>query len=101
MSAFVILTTKPGQYRTEAGEGLEPVERYDYSLSGRTRAEFVIARIEGSPRVKVVDETPPRVVNYVPCKFLPHFESIESARQELRQLARSGGSEFRLTAVAL
>lgn len=98
---FVILTTKPGQYRTEAGEGIEPVERYDYSLCGRTRAEFVIARMEGSPRVRVIDETPPAVVNYVPCKFLPHFDSIESARRELQQLVTAGGSEFRLTAIAL
>jgi hypothetical protein len=99
---FVILTTKPGQYRTEAGEGIEPVERYDYSLGGRTRAQFVIARLEGSPRVKVVDETPPPVVNYVPCKFLPRFESIESARRELQQLASAGGgSGSQLTAVAL
>lgn len=101
MTVFVILTTKPGQYRTEAGEGVQPVERYDYSLSGHTRAEFVIARIEGSPRVRVVDETPPRVVNYVPSKFLPRFDSIESARRELQQLAGAGGGEFRLTAVAL
>ena len=98
---FVILTTKPGQYHTEPGEGLQPVERYDYSLSGRTRAQFVIARLEGSPRVKVVDDTPPGVVNYVPCKFLPRFESIESARRELQQLAGAGGSQFKLTAVAL
>src|SRR3954470_10686271 len=98
---FVILTTKPGQYRTEEGEGLEAVERYDYTLCGRTRARFVIARLEGSPRIKVVDETPPPVVNYVPCKFLPRFETLESARRELSQLARSGGSEFQLTAVAL
>jgi hypothetical protein len=99
--SFVILTTKPGQYRTEAGEGLEPLERYDYSLCGRTRAQFVIARLEGSPRGRVVDETPPAVVNYVPCKFLPRFESIESARRELQQLAGAGGSEFRLTPIAL
>jgi hypothetical protein len=101
MTTFVILTTKPGQYRTETGEGLEPVERYDYTLAGRTRAEFVIARLEGSPRVRVVDETPPAVVNYVPCKFLPRFESLESARRELQQLVRAGGSGFQLTAVAL
>ena len=98
---FVILTTKPGQYHTEPGEGFEPVERYDYTLCGRTKALFVIARMEGSPRVKVVDDTPPRVVNYVPCKFLPRFETLESARRELAQLARSGAGGFLLTPVAL
>lgn len=101
MTMFVILTTKPGQYRTEAGEGLEPVERYDYTLCGRTRAQFVIARLEAPTRVKVVDETPPMVVNYVPSKFLPRFETVEGARRELAGLARSGGADFGLTPVAL
>ncbi|HET9576587.1 MAG TPA: ferredoxin [Usitatibacter sp.] len=98
---FVILTSKPGQYRTEIGEGLEPVERYDYTLCGRTRARFVIARLAGPTRVRVVDETPPPVVNYVPSKFLPRFETLEGARRELADLARSGGGDFGLTPVAL
>lgn len=101
MTAFVILTTKPGQYRTEGGEGVQPVERYDYALCGHVRAHFTIARLEGPTRVKVVDETPPCVVNYVPSKFLPTFQTVEAARRELAELARSGGSDFRLTAVAL
>jgi hypothetical protein len=98
---FVILTTKPGEYRTEGGEGLEPVERYEYTLCGRTRAQFTIARLAAPTRVKVVDETPPRVVNYVPSKFLPTFQTVEAARRELAGLARSGGSDFSLTAVEL
>ena len=98
---FVILTTKPGQYRTEGGEGIEPLERYDYTLCGRTRAQFTIARLAAPTRVKVIDETPPRVVNYVPSKFLPSFQTVEAARRELSELARSGGSDFRLTPVEL
>ena len=101
MSVFVILTTKPGQYRTEIGDGLCAIERYDYTLCGRTRAQFTIARLEAPTRVKVVDETPPMVVNYVPSKFLPRFDTVEGARAQLAELARSGGSDFRLTAVAL
>jgi len=98
---FVILTTKPGQYRTEIGAGMEPVERYEYQLCGRTRAQFTIARLEAPTRVKVVDETPPMVVNYVPSKFLPSFSTVELARRDLAELARSGGSDFRLAPVAL
>jgi hypothetical protein len=98
---FVILTTKPGQYRTEGGEGVEPVERYDYTLCGRTRAQFTIARLDAPTRVRVVDETPPPVVNYVPSKFLPTFRTVEAARRELSELARSGGADFALTPVAL
>jgi hypothetical protein len=40
-------------------------------------------------------------VNYVPSKFLPRFETVEGARRELAELARAGGSDFRLTPVAL
>ncbi|HWH40994.1 MAG TPA: ferredoxin [Usitatibacter sp.] len=98
---YVILASKPGQYRNEGGEGLHPVEGYEYTLCGRTRARFVIARIEGPTRVKIVDETPPAVVNYVPSKFLPRFETVEGARRELAELARAGGSDFRLTPIAL
>ncbi|HEY1287883.1 MAG TPA: ferredoxin [Burkholderiales bacterium] len=87
---YVILTSKPGQFRTEAGDGLKPVETYDYLFCGRKRARFVIAQIEGEPKVKIVDEASPAAVNFVPSKFLPRFDSLEKARRELRSLAGLG-----------
>ena len=84
---FVILTSKPGEFRTEAGEGVEPVERYDYMFCGRRRAQFVIARLERDVKVRIVEESGPPLVNLVPSKFLPTFETLEKARAELRQLA--------------
>lgn len=83
---FVILTSKPGNFHTEVGEGLTPIEAWDYRLDGRTRAEFVIAEITGQPRVSIVDETPPRVVNCIPSKLLARFASIDRARLELTAL---------------
>ena len=83
---FVILTSKPGEFRTES-EGLEPVERYDYFFCGRKRAEFVIARLEGEVKVRIVEESAAAAVNLVPSKFLPRFATLESARAELGQLA--------------
>lgn len=93
---FVILTSKPGEFRTEAGEGLEPVERYDYVFCGRKRAEFVIARLERESRVRIVDESGAAAVNLVPSKFLPRFETVEKARAELRGLASAGGLDVEL-----
>jgi len=93
---YVILTSKPGQFRTEAGDGVKPVETYDYLFCGRRRAQFVIAQIEGEPKVKIVDETPPAAINFVPCKFLPRFESLEKARRELQSLAGLGGLDVSL-----
>ena len=80
---YVILTTKPGQFRTEVGPGLKPVEAYDYVFYGRTRARFLIAEISGETRVRIVDETEPVTVNDVPSKFLEKFETLERARREL------------------
>jgi hypothetical protein len=96
--AFVILTSKQGEFRTEVGTGLTPLETYDYTCFGRPKARFVIARLDAPTRVRIVDETPPRVVNLVPSKFLPRFESVEKARRELEGLAHGGG-EFVLTRV--
>jgi len=49
--------------------------------------------------VRIVDETPPQVVNLVPTKFLEKFKTVEAARRELEALASSGGSEAALTRV--
>ena len=98
--SYVILTSKPGQFRTEVTEGLEALEAYDYFCFGRKRAGFVIARLAAPTRIKIVDETPPPVVNLVPSKFLQKFESVEGARRELQALAQAGGNDFVLQAVA-
>jgi hypothetical protein len=60
----------------------------------------VIAKLEGPTRVRIVDETPPLVVNDVPTKFLEKFATVEGARRELEQLAAHGGEGFALTRVA-
>jgi hypothetical protein len=87
---FIILTSKPGIFRTELGDALKPVESYDYVFCGRTRARFVIATLEGEAKVRIVEESAGGAVNDVPSKFLPKFETIEEARAELRQLVRFG-----------
>ena len=97
--SYVILTSKPGQFRTEVTEGLEPLEAYDYLCFGRKRAGFVIARLAAPTRIRIVDETPPPVVNYVPTKFLEKFETVEGARRELQELAHAGGEDFVLRPV--
>lgn len=93
---YVILTSKPGQFRTEPAPGLQPVESYDYLFYGRPRALFVIARMHGEPRVKIVDEADPPAVNHVPAKFLEKFETLEGARQELRHLCAFGDMDTAL-----
>jgi hypothetical protein len=96
---FVILTSKPGQFRTEPGEGLKPVEAYDYLLCGRKRAHFVIAKLEREVKVRIVEESGTPVVNLVPSKFLPRFATLEQARAELAQLAGNGAVDAALVGV--
>ena len=87
---FVILTSKPGQYRTEPSESARPAEAYDYRMDGQHRARFVIAELIGNDKLRVVDETACGTVNLVPAKFFPRFETIDAARQELKHLVSFG-----------
>ncbi len=96
---FVILTSKPGQFRTEVVDGLVPIERWDYVFYGRVRARFVIARIEREARVRVVDETGPEIVNLVPTKLLEHHDCVDRARAALRALTKFGDLEAELVRV--
>lgn len=93
---YVILTSKPGQFRTELVDGLRPLESFDYLFFGRCKARFVIAELQAACKVKVIDETPPEVVNHVPTKFLEKFESVQLAREALRQLVRDGDANVAL-----
>src|SRR5690349_17681280 len=87
---YVIVTSKPGRFHAELTEGLRAVESYEYVANGRTRARFVIAQLAAPTKLRIVDETPPHVVNLVPTKFLEKFQTVEGARRELETLASSG-----------
>jgi ferredoxin len=93
---YVILTTKPGQFRSEPGSGMAPRELYDYLLAGRLRARFLIAELQGTARVRIVDDADPKTVNDVPAKFLPTFKTLEAARAELDHLTRFGELDAQL-----
>jgi hypothetical protein len=96
---FVILTSKPTQFRTELVEGVRPLETYDYLFYGQKKARFVIAELERDVKVRVIDEVPPIVVNDVPSKFLEKFETVEDARAELNHLTTFGHMETALERV--
>ncbi len=96
MTDYVILTSKPGQFRTELTPGLIPVERYDYTAQGRLRAQFIIAELQHPTKLRVVDEAAAPVLNLVPSKFLPKFASVEAARAELSHLTRFRSVEAHL-----
>lgn len=96
---YVILTSRPGQFRTEPVDGMNEIEAYDYGFYGRTIAHFVIAEVNRPVKVRVVEDTPAAIVNHVPSKFLEHFDTLDAARAELRNLARFGSMDLTLTRV--
>lgn len=93
---FVILTSRPGQYRTELTDGLRLCESYDYLFCGEIKARFDIAVLLREMKVRVVDEAPPERVNTIPSKFLPHFASLDEARAQLQSLVRGPGVDVAL-----
>lgn len=93
---YVILTSRPGQFRTELVDGLRPVASYDFLFFGRCKARFVIAELLAEVKLRVIDETSPETLNLVPSKFLEKFQTMEAARAELRQLVREGDAQVEL-----
>jgi hypothetical protein len=87
---YVILTSKPGQFRTEAGPDAEVVEVYDYLFCGRPKAVFQIVRLRCPVKVRVVEEAPPHVENWVPTRVMEQYGTLEQARVELLRLASFG-----------
>lgn len=93
---YVVLTSKPGEYRSEPGAGVEMVAAYDYYFHGRLKAIFAIARIQDGSRVRIVEETPGGTVNDIPTRQMEKFETRERAYQELVGLTRFGTIEAQL-----
>ena len=101
---YVILTSKPGQFRTEAVPGVQPLETWEYLFYGRSKAIFVIAELvetDKTVKVRVIDETgegvdtgAAPVVNHVPTKFLERFDTLAAAHDALHKLARFGSMDL-------
>ncbi|MFM0038305.1 hypothetical protein PQQ53_04990 [Paraburkholderia strydomiana] len=84
---YIILTSKPGQYRSEVTDGLQPLQSYVYRYDSRHVATFTIAELQRETRVRIFDEATPANVNFVPTKFFDHFDTLEAAFQSLSHLA--------------
>jgi len=98
---YVILTSKPGQFRTEIGHGLRPLDAYDYIFYGAKMAHFVIAELVAeSTKIRVIEDGS-GIVNDVPSKFLEKFDSSEDAFRELEHLTTFGHMETSLRKTAV
>ena len=96
---YVILTSKPGKFRTEIVDGLRPLEAYDYLFYGEKKARFVIAELLKDTKIRVIEEGT-LIVNDVPSKFFDKFATVERALIELKHLTSFGSVEATLEKVA-
>ena len=97
---YVILTSKPGKFRTEVVDGLRTVEVYDYLFYGDKKARFVIAELLKDTKIRVVEEDT-EIVNNVPSKFFEKFDTVDRARVELKHLTEFGHVEATLKQVVV
>jgi len=98
---YVILTSKPGKYRSHPLSGMRTVEAYDYFFYGEKKAHFAIAEVtDERARVRVIEDGT-EIVNDVPFKFFPKFESIQGALNEIRHLTTFGHMETDLRKTAI
>ena len=98
---YVILTSKPGKYRSQPLPGMRSVEAYDYIFYGEKKAHFVIAELlDDRARVRVIEDGT-EIVNDVPCKFFSKFETIQGALNEIRHLTSFGHMETDLRKAAV
>jgi hypothetical protein len=87
---YVIVTSKPGKYRSEIVAGLRPLETYDYLFYGQKKAQFVIAELlDASARIRVIEDGT-EIVNDVPSKFYEKFETVQRAFEQIKHLTTFG-----------
>jgi ferredoxin len=94
---YIVLTSRPGQYRSEPTAGITPVETHDYFYGARHVAAFVVAKLDGTSRVRIVDEADPDRANLVPTKFFESFDSVSEAVASLEALVGRDHAQARLS----
>jgi hypothetical protein len=97
---YIILTTRPGQYRSEGTEGIRPLESYVYHYDGHHVATFTIAEADRHARVRIVEADGTHTVNSVPSRFFEHFDTREAAWRSLNELIRSAHGVATLSPIA-
>ena len=98
---YLILTSKPGIYRSQPLSGMRTVDAYDYFFYGEKKAHFAIAELtDDRARVRVIEDGT-EIINDVPCKFFPKFETMQGALNEIRHLTTFGHMETDLRKAAV
>lgn len=98
---YIIVTSKPQEYAADHGDGVRPIEVYDYFFYGQHRATFTIGEVlRDDARVQIIDTEDPTCINSVPIKFFGDFDEVGDARAELEELTHFGEIDARLERVS-
>lgn len=93
---YIVLTSKPGQYRTEAGPGTTVLCSYEYRFYNKTKAIFSIAHINDEARVIITEEGEGGTINNIPTRQMEKFDSEQAALNELVGLTQFGSIQAEL-----
>ncbi|AQS51580.1 MAG TPA: ferredoxin [Paenalcaligenes hominis] len=93
---YIVLTSKPGEYKTEPGPGTTVLSAYEYKFYDQTKAIFSIARIEPDSRVIITEEGEGGTVNNIPTRQMEKFDTEQEALKELEGLTKFGSIKAEL-----
>ncbi|MDR3100319.1 MAG: hypothetical protein LBV73_25050 [Paraburkholderia sp.] len=93
---YIVLTSRPGEYRSEPTPGITPVETHDYFYGTRHVAAFTVAELDGEARVRIVEEAGSQQANLVPTKFFEKFATLPDALHSLEELTAKGHAQAHL-----
>lgn len=91
---YVVVTSKPGVYKSSLNADAKIVEAYEYYFYDRHLATFHLAELLTDGYVEIVEDK--GEVNRVPTKFLEAFDTLEEAKAEINELISFGNLEVRL-----
>ena len=98
---YVVLTTKPGEFRTEMSPGVQAVETYDYIFYGRKRASFTIAKLADDQQAGSASSRTSRRRSKTTCRASCSRSSTRSRTRahELKTLTSYGSMDIQLKRV--
>lgn len=91
---YVVVTSKPGVYKSRLNADAKIIESYDYYFYDRHLATFHLAELLGDGHVEIIEEE--GGINRVPTKFLEAFDTLKEAKAEIDELITFGNLEVRL-----
>lgn len=96
---IVLVTNKPGVYRTELTPDMRTESAFEYMFYGECKAIFKIVETQGDGHVHIVEEQEPHYRSSIPVKLLPAYDDISAAERDIADLTRGHDDNIKLVRV--